>query len=72
MYGYAYRGKHITMIELGAIAMRFALVAAIYACGLSLLGARQRRERLVQSAERAVYGVFGLVTIAMVAMLTRY
>jgi cytochrome c-type biogenesis protein CcmF len=57
------------MIDLGAIAMRFALVMAIYASGISLLGGWQRRERLVHSAERAVYGVFGLVTVAMVVML---
>jgi len=57
------------MIDLGAIALRFALVTAIYASGISLLGGWQRRERLVHSAERAVYGVFGLVTVAMVAML---
>src|SRR4029453_3715986 len=45
------------------------LVTALYAVGIALLGVWRRRPEMVRSAERATYGVFGLVTIAMVAML---
>ncbi len=57
------------MSDLGAIALRFALVAAVYAVLMALLGVRRGRPQWVQSAERAVYGVCGLVSMAMVAML---
>src|SRR5437588_10334456 len=57
------------MNDIGATALLFAFGAAIYAVVIALLGARLRRQEMVRSAERATYGVFGLVTIAMVAML---
>ena len=57
------------MIDLGAIALRFALAAAIYAAVISSLGGWRQRSPWVRSAERAVYAVLGLVSIAMVVML---
>src|SRR5436853_5810074 len=57
------------MNDIGGAALLFAFVAAIYAVVIALLGARLRRQEMVRGAERATYGVFGLVTIAMVAML---
>jgi cytochrome c-type biogenesis protein CcmF len=57
------------MNAIGGFALQFAFLTAIYAIVIALLGARLRRQELVRSAERATYGVFGLVTIAMVAML---
>jgi len=57
------------MSDIGAAALKFAFVAAIYAVVIALLGVRLRRQEMIRSAERATYGVFGLVTIAMVALL---
>ncbi len=57
------------MIDIGAIALRFALVVAVYAAVLSSLGGWRQKSAWVRSAERAVYAVFGLVSIAMVVML---
>ena len=57
------------MSDIGAIGLRLALAIALYAVLMGVLGGRFRKPHLVQSAERAVYGVFGLVSIAMIAML---
>ena len=57
------------MSDIGGAALKFAFVAAIYAVVIALLGVRLRRQEMIRSAERATYGVFGLVTIAMVALL---
>src|SRR5574341_2621577 len=57
------------MNNIGGSALLFAFGAAIYAVVIALLGAHFRRQEMVRSAERATYGVFGLVTIAMVVML---
>lgn len=57
------------MSVIGAFALRFAFCTAIYAVVAALLGGRLRRANLLQSAERATYAVFGLVTIAMLAMV---
>ncbi len=57
------------MLDSGAIALGFALLAAIYAAVISSLGGWRQRASWVHSAERAVYAVFGLVSIAMVVML---
>jgi cytochrome c-type biogenesis protein CcmF len=56
------------MSVIGAFALRFAFFTAIYAVVVALLGGRLRRVNLLQSAERATYAVFGLVSIAMLAM----
>jgi cytochrome c-type biogenesis protein CcmF len=57
------------MIDIGAIALRLAFVAAVYAAMISSLGGWRQKSPWVRSAERAVYAVFGLVSIAMVVML---
>ncbi|PON19197.1 cytochrome C biogenesis protein [Candidatus Entotheonella serta] len=57
------------MIDIGAIALRLAFVVAIYATVISSLGGWRQNSSWVRSAERAVYAVFGLVSIAMVAIL---
>jgi len=57
------------MSDIGAIALRLAFVAAIYAAMLSALGGWRQKSPWVRSAERAVYAVFGLVSIAMVVLL---
>ena len=57
------------MSDIGRAALMFAFCAAIYAAVIALLGAYLRRQKMIQSAQRATYGVFGLVTIAMVVML---
>jgi cytochrome c-type biogenesis protein CcmF len=53
----------------GVFVLRFAFVTALYAVCAALLGARLGRRTMVHSAMRATYGVFGLVTIAMVTLL---
>src|SRR5712664_1371437 len=57
------------MNDIGGAALKFAFVTALYAVCIALLGVWRRRPEMVRSAERATYGVFGLVTITMVAML---
>ncbi len=57
------------MSDIGGAALKFAFVVAIYAVVIALLGVRLKRQEMIRSAERATYGVFGLVTIAMVALL---
>ncbi|MGQ4807092.1 Cytochrome c-type biogenesis protein CcmF [Candidatus Entotheonellaceae bacterium PAL068K] len=57
------------MHEIGSFALRFAFWAAIYAVMAAFLGARLGHHPLIRSAERAAYGVFGLVTIALMTML---
>jgi cytochrome c-type biogenesis protein CcmF len=58
-----------SMSRIGEFALLFAFVTAIYAVLMALFGVRLSRQEMVRSAERATYGVFGLVTIAMVALL---
>jgi len=55
--------------DIGGFALRFAFLVAIYAVVVALLGPRLGRQEMIQSAERATCGVFGLVTIAIIAML---
>lgn len=57
------------MSDIGRAALMFAFCTAIYAAVIALLGAYLRRQEMIQSAQRATYSVFGLVTIAMVVML---
>jgi cytochrome c-type biogenesis protein CcmF len=56
------------MIDIGAIALRLALLVAMYAAVISSLGGWRQKLLWVRSAERAVYAVFGLVSISMVVM----
>ena len=48
------------MSVIGAFALRFAFITAVYAVIVALLGARLRRQDLLRSAERSTYAVFGL------------
>ncbi len=57
------------MHNIGSSALLFAFVAAIYAVGSALIGAHRAHQGLIRSAERATSGVFGLVSVAMVALL---
>jgi cytochrome c-type biogenesis protein CcmF len=57
------------MDDIGAIALRLALVVAVYAAMIAFLGGWRQKAPWVRSAERAVYAVFALVSIAMVVML---
>jgi cytochrome c-type biogenesis protein CcmF len=57
------------MSDIGRAALLFAFGAAVYAGVIALFGVHFRRQEMMRSAERATYGVFGLVTIAMVVML---
>ena len=57
------------MNAIGAYALRCACVVALYAISMALLGVRLGRQEMVRSAERATYGVFGLVSLAMLALL---
>src|SRR5215813_9655075 len=57
------------MHAIGAYALRCAWVVALYAVSIAFLGVRLGRQEMVRSAERAIYGVCGLVSIAMLALL---
>src|SRR5438445_6268032 len=57
------------MNDIGTYALRCACVVGLYAVSMALLGVRLGRQEMVRSAERATYGVFGLISIAMLAML---
>ena len=48
------------MDDIGGFALRFALLGALYAAIVALLGVRLGRRELIQSAERAAYTVFGV------------
>src|SRR5438094_3321102 len=57
------------MNDIDAHARRCAVVVAMITCSMAILGVRLGRNEMVRSAERATYGVFGLVSIAMLALL---
>ena len=57
------------MNDVGAAALQFAFVAALYAIATALIGVWSGRQGLVRSAERATLGVFALVSVAMLALL---
>ena len=52
----------------GRAALLLALAAAVYAIVMALGSMRGGRRGWMQSAERSVYGVFGLTTVAIVTM----
>ena len=52
----------------GRAALLLALAAAVYAVAMALGSMRRGRRGWIQSAERSVYGVFGLVTVAIVTL----
>ncbi|MFQ5894892.1 MAG: heme lyase CcmF/NrfE family subunit [Nitrospinota bacterium] len=57
------------MIELGHYSLLAALALALYAALVSFAGGRRRRADLIRSGENAAYGVFGLVTVAVFALV---
>src|SRR5215831_18660262 len=57
------------MHVIGAYALRCAWVVALYIVSMAFLGVRLGRQEMVRSAERGIYAVFGLVSIAMLALL---
>ena len=56
------------MYAIGAYALRCACVLALYAISMALLGVRLGRQEMIRSAERGIDTVFGLVSLAMVAI----
>ncbi len=54
------------MTTLGTAALIFALLAALYAVGAALYGARASDRRWVDSSRRAVYAMAGCLTLAVV------
>ncbi len=57
------------MPELGRLAICLALLFAVYATGVSIVGAIQRRRHLVRSGAHAAYAVFALVVVAVAILL---
>src|ERR1043165_1216999 len=56
------------MIEIGVLALRLALIGALYALVIALVGVRTRRLDLVRSSRRAAYAVHALVAVAALVL----
>ena len=56
------------MSDVGAIALRLALGIAVLGLGVAVTAGLRRREDLTQVAERAVWVVFALTTLAMASL----
>src|SRR5437764_15254843 len=57
------------MAALGRLASCVALLFAVYATGVSIVGAIRRRRHLVRSGAHAAYAVFALVVVAVAILL---
>jgi cytochrome c-type biogenesis protein CcmF len=57
------------MVDIGSLALAIAWVLALYAIVMSLAGAYRRKRDFIASAEHASLAVWGLVTIAVAALL---
>ena len=57
------------MIEVGALALKVAWVLALYAIGMSIVGALWRKRDFIASAEHAALAVWGCVVVAVGALL---
>jgi len=57
------------MVDVGSLALTVAWVLALYAIAMSLAGVRSRKRDFVASAEHATLAVWGLVVIAVAALL---
>ena len=57
------------MVDVGALAIAIAWALAIYAVVMALVGASTRRRDFVASADHAVLTVWGMVVIAVAALL---
>ena len=58
------------MIEVGSFSLYLTLLFTSYAMGAAVLGALRARPDLVASAERAVYAVFVLLSLAALGLET--
>jgi cytochrome c-type biogenesis protein CcmF len=56
--------------QFGSILLMIALAVAVYGIAAAVLGVRLQRWELVASAYRAVLGLFGLVTVAALLLVT--
>ena len=56
------------MVDVGYFALCFALVPAGYAVYASIIGALRNQQQLVRSGENAAFSVFGLLSIAILAL----
>ena len=56
------------MPNIGFIAMTLALILAVYAVVVSVVGAQRRIPELVDSARNAAFGVTGFLTIAVITL----
>ncbi len=57
------------MANFGNFCLLFALCLSGYAFFAALIGASQRQERIVRSAERAAYAAAGSITLAFISLL---
>jgi cytochrome c-type biogenesis protein CcmF len=57
------------MIELGVLALRLALVVAVYAVVAATAGARMRRPDVVATSRTAAYATFALIVLAVAVLL---
>ena len=57
------------MTDVGSMALAIAWVMALYSVVMALVGARTRKRDLIRSAEHAALAVWGLVVIAVAALL---
>ena len=58
------------MTILGQLALWLALLLAAWGSIVGILGGSQRRPELIQSARRTSYALFGVVSVAAIALLT--
>ena len=56
------------MADIGALALRFALVIAVFGLGAGIFAGIRRDPGWTRVAERAAWVVFGAVTLAMVLL----
>jgi cytochrome c-type biogenesis protein CcmF len=57
------------MADFGNFCLLFALCLSVYALIAALLGASQRQERIIRSAERAIYAAAVSTTLAFISLL---
>jgi cytochrome c-type biogenesis protein CcmF len=57
------------MADFGNFCLLFALCLSLYALFSALVGASQKRPRIVRSSERAVYAAAGCVTLSLLTLL---
>lgn len=56
------------MPNIGYVAISLALALAVYATVVAVMGAQRKMSELVVSARNAVFGVTGLITLAVVVL----